>query len=538
MRASRTMRPWLWAMCALVLLSCDRRERDTQLHTIAFAGDTILGRSVNTLVERHGVDWPLREVRESLAGADLTVVNLECVIAAGGAHAGLQRGARAYLRGRPELVGTLAGAGIDIASLANNHGGDYGPDAVLESIRWLSEAGVSPLGVGANADAATAPVYRQLGGTTVGFVGVQTMVRSSRATGKRAGTNHVGARNADEFVAEVKRQVKRARRHADLVLLVIHWGPNNRERPSEHHRTLARRFVREAGIDGLLGSSAHLLQGIEVIDGRPIIYDAGNLVLDWRATRPWTHRSAIFVLHANNHGIARVEVKPTTLFLGHTRMATEKEGAKILERLDMLSRELGTTLAIEGDRASLELVRPQPPPLAPDPYRPPAEAPPAPRMPDWSSYQPAVVVERLPASATPLRVRFEQGFELLGYELPREIDRKLGVNVATYWRASESPSRSYRIFLELHRVLPDGGTKRALRGQEHQPADWMYPTTRWQPGEIVRDFFHIRTPAGLKKPTTYEVIVGLLGGRRRLKVLDAAQHDGKHAVSLGKVTRR
>lgn len=508
------------------------RPADSTLHTIAFAGDTMLARSVNTLVTDRGLDKPLAGVREQLSTADLCVLNLECVISARGLQSHLEIREKAYLRGRPEMIGALTGAGVDVVSLANNHGEDYGPVALADSVELLEAAGIGAAGVGTSAEAAGAAVFRQLGDIVVAFVGAHMKQPSLDTSEGRARTNYLG-RKQDAVVEQVKAQVEAAREHAHLVFLMIHWGPNGRDKPAKSHRKLAKRFVREAGIDGLLGTSAHLVQGIESVDGRPIIYDAGNLLLDFPDRGRWSHKSAIFTLHADAWGVAKIELTPLRLYHGYTELAQGERAAQTLERIAELSADLGTAIEVSEGAAVVEFSRTD---KSPDPRSAWAGTQPEPeqiRVPQSGGPVPGVIVDALPPSATPLSVRFEGGIELLGFELAKEAPLVMGLNLRTYWRTEVELDTSYEVFIDIED--PKGRRKRNHRWREvlHQPGDWMYPTTWWKPGEIVVDLYHTSRSGKLKVPEDCDIYVGLTRGEQRLKVLPQPESDPVAAPTEG-----
>jgi poly-gamma-glutamate capsule biosynthesis protein CapA/YwtB (metallophosphatase superfamily) len=498
-----------------------------QLDTVAFAGDVVLARRMNGFVEEHGPGRPLRGVRDLLADADIAAVNLECIIASGGEPADKDERNPYFFRGRPELVRVLTEAGVDVASLGNNHAGDYGPDAVIEGVRILREAGVDPVGGGRNLEEAMAPVFRKVGDTVVAFIAMDMTQRKVGATETRAGPHFVDENNPTAVVKRVRDQVRLARRYAHLVFFMTHWGPNGAEEPGEPHRDLARRLVREAGIDALLGSSAHQLHGMEVIDGRPVIYDAGNLIFDYN-DQAWTHKTAIFTLHFDQVGVRWVEAHPVRMGYSVANPANDEEHQEIVMRLDDLSRRLGTRLWIDSGRALLGVWNTRPREAPREAYQPPARAEPV--LPTLtSSMPPRVTVKAVPETARPLNVRFEGGYELLGVEMPRKIGHRVGVPITTYWRVQQPPAESLWIFLHGEAVPRGPG----WRG-DHEPADWAYPTTRWTPGEIVRDFQQLRPP-GDSAHGAHEIYVGLFKAPegRRLAVLDAAQHDGENRVMVG-----
>ncbi len=505
----------------------DPEQEFGQLSTIAFAGDTVLARRMNGFVEQNGPERPLAGVADILREADIAAVNLECVVASGGEPADKGERNPYYFRGRPETVQVLTSAGIDVASWANNHGGDYGPDALNEGNEILRAAGIEAVGGGRNLDEAMAPVFQKVGDTVVAFIAMDMTQRKVGATDRRGGPHFVDERNPTAVVERVKQQVRLARQYAHLVFFMSHWGPNGAEEPGDAHRDLARRLVREAEVDGILGSSAHQLHGLEVIDGRPIIYDAGNLLFDYN-DRGWTHKTAIFVLHFDRAGVRWVEAIPVRMGYATAERAEGEEHAEIIRRLDDLSRRLGTRLWVDAGRAMLGMWNVQPRSEPRETY----EAPPRGKvvLPTLKSYTPDhVLVKSMPSSATPLNVQFEGGYELLGYEMPEKSAHRVGVRVKTYWRVNQQPQDSLWIFLHGDPVARAPG----WRG-DHQPGDWMYPTIRWTKGQIVRDSYQLRPPRK-SAHGEHEIYIGLFKGPRgrRMKVLNDDDHDGRHRVKLG-----
>jgi poly-gamma-glutamate capsule biosynthesis protein CapA/YwtB (metallophosphatase superfamily) len=498
-----------------------------RLHTIAFGGDTVLARRSNYFVGENGPARPLQGVRDVLAGADVAIVNLETSVASGGEP--VDKGERNpyYYRARPEMIRVLTEAGVDVASFANNHAGDYGPEAVIEGVRIARESGVDPVGAGANEDEAMAPVFRKVGDAVVAFIAMDMTQRKVGATATRAGTHFVWEGDPAAVVARVREQVRLARRYAHLVFFATHWGGNYDEEPSDAHRELAGRLIRDAGVDGILGSSAHQLQGMEAIDGRPVIYDAGNLLFDFGSDE-WSHKTAIFVLHFDRTGVRWVEAVPVKMRNNLAERAQGEERLEIARRIDDLSRRLGTKLWIEDGRAMLGLwdVRPGEAPRE-------TFAPPAPRalkIPTPTSYRPpGVTVPALPSTATPLGVQLEGGLELVGAEVPRTAMHRAAVRIVTYWRATKQPATAYQIFTHVEPQAPE---HRPRWIGDHEPGDWAYPTKRWAPGEIVFDAHYIRPP-GQSAKGPHDVFVGLFDDRARVKVLDAARHDGEQRIKIG-----
>ena len=97
-------------------------------------------------------------------------------------------------------------------------------------------------------------------------------------------------------------------------------------------------------------------------------------------------------------------------------------------------------------------------------------------------------------------VSWVNGIQLLGMDLAEENDK---LSVTLYWQADEPIDNSYKVFLHLQ----DAQSGEIMAQSDAIPRDWTYPTTRWQPGEVVRDVVILpieNVPQGV-----YEINVGL-----------------------------
>src|SRR5919199_3651208 len=131
--------------------------------TLALAGDTMLGRGVG---EKLAADprTPLvaPEVAETVAQADLFVLNLECCISERGERFP-EPGKPFFFRAPPVAAERLAELGVDCVALANNHALDYGTDALLDTLDHLAAAGIRWVGAGADVERARAPCVLKAG---------------------------------------------------------------------------------------------------------------------------------------------------------------------------------------------------------------------------------------------------------------------------------------------------------------------------------------------------------------------------------------
>ena len=221
-------------------------------------------------------------VGPTLKSADISVFNLECAVSRGGAPVEKQY----RFRGSPDaLRGAARAAGLDVAVLANNHTGDYGKAALLDTVRNVRSAGMVPVGAGHDESSAYRPQIVERLGLKVAFVAFSEILPFEF----RAGPASPGT--AWAFPQRVRDGVRRARRQADVVVAVFHWGLERHTEPSPGQRALAG-LALDAGAHAVIGHHPHVLQPIRRPDPRRVIaYSLGNFVFG--AGSPGTQNTGI-----------------------------------------------------------------------------------------------------------------------------------------------------------------------------------------------------------------------------------------------------
>jgi poly-gamma-glutamate capsule biosynthesis protein CapA/YwtB (metallophosphatase superfamily) len=476
--------------------------------TLAVGGDANLGRRQNGLSSHRGPADALTRIK-SLVEADLSFINLECVLSEVGETA-LPKGEAVphYFRGRQEQVQILTAAGIDVVGTANNHAGDYGHAALMDQGRILAAAGVLSAGSGATLSDACAPVFIVRDGVKVAFISSDATLSDFTATSSTPGTCHVPRDDVEAAMAILGPVMREARAQADVLFVAMHWGRNKKSRPARETRDLGAALI-AAGADAVLGSSAHQVQGVEIIDGRPILYDSGNLLFDSHAEGEMA-RSGVFALEFDRLGVHRVEMRPIDVDYGYSRPAMGNSAARSLVRFRDLSAELGTQVLIREDVARIGL--PPPPERAgPDAAVdieniahaavPPADEPPA-----------GCVADEVPAEAAITPVSWGP-LQLLGVRMtPSTPTERRTVWVESWWRVQRPVPDDLWIYQRM-KSMPH--RPEFMWWADHEHCDWAWPTSRWKPGQIIRDVYGVRPPKA-SEPGPYQLVMGLIRDEARL----------------------
>lgn len=223
----------------------------------------------------------------ALAAADLAIANLETSVGTGGRP---EPGKRFTFSAGPQALTALAEAGIDVASMANNHALDFGRDRLRSTLRAVRAAAaddppLSVIGIGRSRDEAFRPALSDVDGTLVATIAATVADQDPTAdrTGQWAATSDLGGTADALDPAPLLAAVRRADRTADVVVVYLHWGVQGARCPSSDQRTLADRLV-DAGADLVVGSHAHELQGDGRLGPAYVAYGLGNFA--WYSPGP------------------------------------------------------------------------------------------------------------------------------------------------------------------------------------------------------------------------------------------------------------
>jgi len=185
----------------------------------------------------------------------------------------------------PANIGVLSAAGIDCATLANNHVLDWGVAGLEEMLDSLARAGIPTAGAGRTQAEAEAPATLALGdqGRLLIFAlgaGDSGVPPEWAAESGRPGVNYV-ADFSEQTVERVRSSLSAFVRPGDVVVASVHWGGNWGYKIPDEHRAFAHALIETCGVDLVWGHSSHHVKAIEVYRGRAIFYGCGDFLNDY-----------------------------------------------------------------------------------------------------------------------------------------------------------------------------------------------------------------------------------------------------------------
>jgi poly-gamma-glutamate capsule biosynthesis protein CapA/YwtB (metallophosphatase superfamily) len=262
---------------------------------IGVVGDIVPGRNVHLHMLEYGdFTRPFQRVASLLQSFDVTVANLE-----GNLSDTLPQPADPHsvsFVSSPAMLEGFALAGIDAVTLANNHSvwndEGWGVQGLLDTIAALDTHGIPYFGAGPDLVSARAPWVVAAGGTRVAFLGIDGVTANyevepdaeSGVLDVDVGATSEGAGTNPYLLAQLVEDIAAATAIADVVIPYFHLGAEYVSVVPSWAVQAAHAAI-DAGASMVLTNHPHLIQGMEIYAGKPIVYSLGNFILDqmWAA---------------------------------------------------------------------------------------------------------------------------------------------------------------------------------------------------------------------------------------------------------------
>lgn len=260
-----------------------------------------------------------------LKNSNITIANNEFTIS----NRGEKMPGKYYtFRASPNNLSIYQEMGVDLVTLANNHVYDFGEKAFQDTLEALKTFQIPYVGAGKNIDEAIQPYYFVVNGYKISFLNA---TRAEKLILTPEATNDTGGVFRCYDPSLLIQQIKKVRQNSDIVVTLLHWGKEDSTDLEEVQSETAKKYI-EAGSDIIIGTHAHILQGIDFYQGKAIIYNLGDFIFNNE-----TKDTAIFQLTVDNEKNFQYKIIPCQQKDEYTSLATENDKLRILEKLRNLS---------------------------------------------------------------------------------------------------------------------------------------------------------------------------------------------------------
>ena len=262
--------------------------------TLSFVGDVSLADNWDIMPKyderKMGIYGVLdEEVLSIMNNADIMIANNEFTLSNRGTRLN-----KAYtFKGDPKRASIYKEMGVDLVSLANNHIYDYGHDAFIDTLNTLKSQDIAFVGAGNNIEEAKKPYYYIINGYKIAFLNAtraEKNIITPEATLNKEGVFR--CYDPSLFIEEIQK----AKQESDYVVALIHWGKEQSHTLEQVQIDTGKKYI-DAGADVLVGSHAHVLQGMEIYNGKLIAYNLGDFLFN-----DWTTETGILNVNIANDG--------------------------------------------------------------------------------------------------------------------------------------------------------------------------------------------------------------------------------------------
>lgn len=335
---------------------CDPRIYEGFLHS---ATDYVrLAERANGPVPRH-VDpsyiWGAAFDEWDRMRPDARIVNLETAIT----HSEDYVAKGINYRMSPENADCLAAARIDCCVLANNHMLDWGRAGLMDTLAALERLNIKTAGAGHDLRGAAMPAALDLdggkrilvfafGSETSGIPGDWAARPGAPGVQLVTGLSEEGALTAAKRIASFKRP-------DDLVVVSIHWGSNWGYEVPDEQRRFARALIDNVDVAVVHGHSSHHAKGIEVYQGRLILYGCGDFLNDYEGIQGYeNYRGDLALMYFADFvpatsKLAGLKIVPLQIKNLRLVRPSQRDVAWISKTLDRESSPFGPRAAIDPD---------------------------------------------------------------------------------------------------------------------------------------------------------------------------------------------
>lgn len=278
---------------------------------IVFAGDAMMHQGqIDAARQSDGTydfsDY-FRAISDYVEEADYAVVNLETPTSTK-PYSGYP-----CFNAPSQYVDALLNAGFDLFLTANNHTLDRRDKGLCNTIDTLDSRRADHIGT-YKSDSCRQnemPFIRDINGMKIGFLNY-TYGTNGIVPGRDVVVDYIDR-------AKMAADVEKARQKgAEFIFACIHWGNEYQLLPHSSQKQLAK-YLTEIGVDAIIGGHPHVIQPMELNDGKLIVYSLGNFISNMR-TRD-TRGGALVKVRLQRNDQGKIEIDNASYRLVFTEPA-------------------------------------------------------------------------------------------------------------------------------------------------------------------------------------------------------------------------
>ena len=241
--------------------------------SIAVTGDVMFARNMAGVLSLDSS--PFSGVSNVTSNVDLLLINFEN--AATYSESAVK--GDVPLKCSPEYVPLAKANNNTVAALANNHVCDYGIGGMNDTLTYIKDAGITPIGAGNSEDEAHQAVVKDVNGRKITILNYMDANNFAEypyemlpyANGSNPGYSAYDYEDAQKQISE--------NNDSDLIIAYLHFGNEYSTSPNDDQVKIAHELI-DLGADVVVGCHPHVTQGIEMYNGKPIFYSLGDYIFE------------------------------------------------------------------------------------------------------------------------------------------------------------------------------------------------------------------------------------------------------------------
>jgi len=315
-------------------------EKKRELFSVLCVGDIFPVNEAEQYILLKGISYPFKKIKNEFLKYDFIFGNLETPVT----RRGTPYADKAYsFRIRPELAACLRDLKIDAVSIANNHLMDYNVEGMEDTISYLDFLNISHAGGGDNLNEARRPAILKFGKTDIYVLAYcNRPPKEYYATNRSPGITPINIEIIKDDIATYKAR-------DNIVLVSLHWGIEQTSNPQPGQIRTAHEII-DSGADAIIGHHPHWPQGIEIYNGKPIIYSLGNFINGYYNHIEMDNMAV--ALYFRGSSLEQLKILPIAgqnkIIQFQPYLLRGSSAGRLLEMIQNLSKKLNTDLQISG----------------------------------------------------------------------------------------------------------------------------------------------------------------------------------------------